>query len=331
MVRLNLLLSSVVVAALAFAPVAFAEVTAPVSPVGSVISKMEADGLFNRRPNPPDINNIPVLASIVKAGAKLYYLGERSGLSGWFIVKDSQIQMIYVTADGQTALVGGMFTGAGDNVTGPQINALAETNKEVADLVNGSAKQQDDITKAGADAGGIASVPGSAPPTGKTLANTLPSATVSPGERLMQDLQAAAGVTLGHNDNAELLMVVAPECPHCKATWRELRESVSANRLQVKLIPITRLTSEETTAGALLLQSANPLEDWDKYVAGDKSVLSGKPDGVRVQAVMANSSLVDRWNIRSTPYLVYRAKDGRVKIVQGKPDRMAAVLSDLLK
>ena len=289
--------------------------------------------LFNRDVRPFDINGIPVLASLVRNGAKLYFLGERSGLQGWFIVKDGQVQMIYVAPDKQTAIIGGMFSAEGDNVTGPQIQALASVNKEVSDWVNGAGRQQDAVAKAGSTPGGFAAVPGGPQAeAGKPLSNKLPSVTLSPGERLLQDLQAAAGVTLGKNENAELLIVIDPNCPHCKATWRELRKPVQEGRVQVRLLPITNDPSGDATrAGAQLLKAANPLEAWDKYVSGDKSALAGEADSVRMQAVLSNNMLVEKWNIRSTPYIVYRAKDGRVKIVQGEPERMAAVLSDLLK
>ncbi len=287
---------------------------------------------FDRSVTPPDINAVPILSNIVKSGAKLYYLGERSGLYGWLIVKDGQIQMIYVTADKKTALIGGMFTSEGENVTGPQIVTLAETSKEVADIISTPAKQQEDISRAGSTPGGIASVPGGNPITGGgNNVAAVPTVSLSPGERLMQDLQAAAGVTLGRNESAEIIMVLSPSCPHCKTTWRELRESVMGNRLQVRLVPVTNdPKSDETRAGAQLLKVANPLDVWDRYANGDKNALAGEPEQIRIQAVLLNNQLIEKWNIRSTPYLVYRAKDGRIKIVQGKPERMAAVLSDLL-
>ena len=292
-----------------------------------------AANLFDTKAKPLDINAVPILTSFVKGGAKLYYLGERSGLYGWFIIKDGQVQMIYVTADGKTAMIGGMLTADGDNVTSAQVTTLAGTNKDVADLINGTNKQQQDITSAGSSANGIAAVPGDpAAVAAEAKASNLPPAvTLSPGEQLMQDMQAAAGVTVGKNENAEILMLIDPNCPYCQATWKELRDSVAKNIVQIKLVPMGSFGSNEERAAAQLLHVANPYEAWDKYVGGDHTTLDGTPNNVQLLAVRNNRALVDRWNIRATPYLVYRAKDGRVKIVQGKPDRMAAVLNDILK
>ncbi len=308
-----------------------ASVLAQTPPSASASVPAPTKDLFTRNATPLDINNIPVLANLVKGGAKLYYLGKRSDLHGWFIVKDGQVQIIYVTNDGKTAIMGAMFTGEGEMVTSPQVAALSDVNKEIADLVNGTAKQQEDVTRVGSTPGGIASVPSGTGSTEKPAPGSLPSVTLSPGERLLQDLQAAAGVSVGHNENAQLMMVIDPNCSHCQATWRELREAVIANRVQVRLIPISNISADSTRIGAQLLQVPNPLEAWDKYVAGDKAALAGEPDSIRVQAINSNRLLIEKWNIQATPYLVYRAKDGRVKIVQGQPERMAAVLADLLK
>jgi len=287
-------------------------------------------GLFNRDAQPIDINSIPVLSNLVKNGAKLYYLGERSGLHGWFIMKDGQVQMIYVTGDKKTAIIGGMFTSDGENVTGPQIQALANVNKEVNELITYAGRQQEEIAKAGVE-GGFAAIPGGTQTdsSGKAGKGIIPAVSLSPGERLMQDLRAAAGVYLGKNERAELLVVIDPKNPRCLATWREMRKSVKEGLVQVKLIPAAVSGSDGARIGALFLKAENPLENWNKYVDGDSSAFAGQPDELSVRAVEANSEMLKRWNIGATPYIVYRAKDGRVKIVQGEPQRMASILLDL--
>ncbi len=290
--------------------------------------------LFNINVRPPDINAIPVLMNLVKSGGKLYFLGERSGMLGWFIIKDGQVQIIYLSPDKQTALIGGMFSAQGENVTSPQISALVEKNTEVKALLSGTAQQQREVYNAGAP-DGAGSVPAGehkaeAASQGGASLGGLPSAALSPGERLMQDLKAAAGVTMGQNESAELIMVAAPDCPNCKKTWMELRDSVRNNKIQVRVVPVYNSTGEgEIRVAAQLLKTANPLEAWDRYVEGDAAALAGEPDDMARRAVIGNLNLVAKWNIQGYPYMVYRGKDGRIKIVQGKPERMAAVLTDL--
>jgi hypothetical protein len=39
--------------------------------------------------------------------------------------------------------------------------------------------------------------------------------------------------------------------------------------------------------------------------------------------------LIDAWHIEQTPYIVYRARDGQVKIVQGEPERPETIINDV--
>ena len=291
--------------------------------------------LFTLGAKQPDIAAIPALQNLVKNGAKLYYMGERSEMPGWLIVKDGQIQMVYLSADRRTVIIGGMFTTQGDNVTSPQIQSLMQANADIKQLFTSSAEQQREIVQAGGAAGGATSVPSATAESGAkgSSAQAVPAGvSLSPGERLIQDMKAAAGVTVGQNDQVELLMMVAPNCPNCKTTWKELREPVLAGKLQVRLVPVyNSLGDQEKNVAARLLKADKPFDVWDSYVSGDTKVLEGTPDPMAVRAVEANLNLVSKWNIQGYPYLVYRGRDGRVKIVQGRPERMAAVMLDLMR
>jgi thiol:disulfide interchange protein DsbG len=151
----------------------------------------------------------------------------------------------------------------------------------------------------------------------------------SPGERLIQALQGAAGVNVGAPLAPKLFMVVDPNCPHCQATWRALRNAVFGGKLQIRLVPIGAVSPDSDRAAAQFLHSADPLNAWDKYIAGDQSQLAGTPDAASLDAVHSNHELTDSWHIQMTPYIVYRSKDGQVKIVQGEPDQAAAVIDDV--
>ncbi len=145
----------------------------------------------------------------------------------------------------------------------------------------------------------------------------------------MKDLQNAAGVTIGSSTAPLLMMVMDPNCPHCHATWKVLRDSVFKNTLQVRLIPIGAVSADSERAAAQLLHIADPLNGYDKYVAGDKTQLAGAPDPALTTAIRSNGTLIDSWHIQMTPYLLYRSKDGKVKIVQGEPEQVSAILNDI--
>jgi thiol:disulfide interchange protein DsbG len=273
----------------------------------------------------PDDN--PVLARLIQQGARIYYLGEHSDLNGWFIVKDNQVQIGYTTADNKSVVMGVMFDENGTNFTDGQFENLFNSNPEVSAFVNS--------LNGGQGMGPIGTIPGMtagqpqvamAPPA---IPPAAAAAVLQPGDRLVLALGGAAGVTVGSITAPQLMMIMDVNCPHCQATWRALRDSVLKNQLQIRMIPIG-MNDEDERAAARLLVSSNPQDAWDKYVAGDKSQLAGAPDPAKVAAVRANHALIDSWHIQYTPYLVYRAKNGEVKVLQGEPEQAAAILTDIM-
>jgi len=147
-------------------------------------------------------------------------------------------------------------------------------------------------------------------------------------ERFFEELKSAAGVTLGRNPKAEILMVIGPSCPHCKKTWKEIRGAVRDGLIQVRLIPLMN-TSGDLKTSALLLKAENPLEAWDRYVEGDLFAFEGEADGEQAKAVMLNNVLMEKWNIKATPCIVYRDKNNRIKIVKGEPRDVREIFDDL--
>ncbi len=270
----------------------------------------------------PDPAANPILANIIKMGAKMYYLGTRDGLDGWFIVKDGRVQIAYSTADKKAVLIGAMFGENGESISSVQVKALLDSNKEVAALMENASREQQSINQVGTPV---------APPAAVAAAPAAPMPTVSlsPGERLYQELSAASGVTLG-SGKPQILMVMDVNCPHCQATWRVLRDAVMKNTVQLRMIPIAAPDSDNERAGGQLLHAADPMTAWDKYVAGDKAQLAGVPDAPTIAALRANHTLIDNWKINQTPYMVYRGKDGKVKIVAGEPEKVSAILTDLV-
>jgi protein-disulfide isomerase len=174
-------------------------------------------------------------------------------------------------------------------------------------------------------------VPATDPPIA-TAQPTLPGnpaaiAGVSPGEQLYADFEKSAFVNVG--SGKRLFMIINPECPHCKTTWKEFRDSVKQGKVQVALIPMAGLGSDAERAAAQLLSAPDPMAAWDRYVDGDAKALAGEAKPEKLQAVRSNFALADKWQVQATPYMAYRGRDGKVKIIQGKPKDMAQLLADL--
>ncbi|MGE0109933.1 MAG: hypothetical protein AB7S81_09295, partial [Bdellovibrionales bacterium] len=277
--------------------------------------------LYSMEASVPDVTAIPFIKGLLQQGMEIHYMGTRSGLHGFLLLRQGQLQMLYVTPDKRSVIIGGLFSEDGQLVTTGQIQALAKTNKKVEAVLTGAAAQQIDLVRAGVQEGGMAELPES-PDAATALAENelkrMPLLIASPGEQLIQDLKAASGVSMGNEDAPELLMVVSPNCYFCKKTWEELKGAVKEGKIHMRLIPIARNPEGgEIRVAAKLLRSENPFQDWDAYVSGDHKVLAGEPDKMAYRAIEANRTVIDRWNILGTPYLVYRAqKDKKIKIVQ---------------
>ena len=298
----------------------------------------------------PDPAANPVLASIKKIeGTKLYYLGTRGGLDGWLIVKGGQLQIAYTQTGSQNLIIGALFGPSGENISSAQVQSILDAHPDLKNMFLSEIQSNANTTTGiPATAGGGAGDPMVAVKAAQTQAiaaltsqaammggTGLPAATVAlspPGERLMKDLQNAASVSVGNSTAPQVLMVMDPTCPHCKATWKMLRDKVIGNALQIRLIPISRNGSggDEERVAAQLLHVANPLQAWDKYVEGDKTQLDGTPEASLIQAIRGNQTLVESWKISHTPFLVYRGKDGKVKILEGEPEKVESLLGDLL-
>lgn len=285
----------------------------------AVLCLAAAPALAAAKSEPDPLKN-PVLAKLGAAGAKFYYLGTRSNLDGWLVIKDKQVQMLYSATDNKSVLIGALFDTDGKNLTVEQIKTLIGENKEVADFFK---------TAALSAAGAPASMTGKSPMISAAAAPAEAKPALSPGEQLLRALKGTSGVNLGSSAAPQLLMVMDTNCPHCRATWKSLRDFVFKGALQVRLIPIGDPDSEDERTGAQLLRSPGPLEAWDKYALGDKSQLAGAAEPSQTAAMRANHELIDRWHITATPYIVYRAKDGQVKIVQGEIQNIIAVMSDI--
>jgi len=303
--------------------------------------------------NGPSASANPVLADFIKAGVKVYFLGLRDGLNGWFLIRDNQIQIAYSPLDNKNIIFGALYDGLGSSITMDQIRALYDSNEEVKTLLNKYNTAQNTVV--GAPVGG--NLPQIGGPQMATLGSgasldqtgapnlTPPPPTISPppplvpptttaatpGERLMHALQAADGVDVGAATAPRIYMVADPNCPHCQITWRMIREAVMAGKIEIRIVPISIITDpEDERAAAQFLRVPNALDAWDKYIVnGDKGQLAGKPDDAALIAVRNNHALIDSWHIQQTPFIIYRSKQGQVKIEQGEPHDAAALINDI--
>lgn len=277
----------------------------------------------------PDPSTVPQLARMMKLGVKPYYLGQRSGLDGWLLLKNGQIQFLYVPLTGTETVLGALFAADGTNISSQQLEETTNRRPEVLAAINGAIQQAQAQTQPPQPAAPTTAAVATAQGAVAAASATSGHEAASPGERLLSELDAATTVVIGNSSAPIVDMVMDTHCKHCQATWKQLREMVLANRLRLRFIPVANLDSDAERAAAILLRHTDPLNAWDKYVGGDLTPLDGKPEQATIDAVRANHALADRWKIDVTPYLVYRAKDGVVKIIKGELKQPLLLLTDL--
>ena len=242
----------------------------------------------------------------VDNGAQIRFLGRDKGFDGWIVIKNGQEQYLYVKPDGSAFLMGLLFDDKGEAITVDQVQRLQNSDGTLLDalaseslVTDGNSKNQEQAFEF------------------KT-----------PSERLYFDIENSNWVPIGETGAPILYSFIDPQCPHCHTFIESIRKDyIEKGRVQVRMIPVG--FREETRAqAAFLMATPNPQERWFKHMDGDESALPAKSE-LNQQGVQRNLSVMQSWKLNVTPMLVYRAKDGSVKIVRGKPQDPNAVIADI--
>ena len=250
------------------------------------------------------------LETMSKEGAQVRYMGNRGGLDGWIAIQNGQEQYFYATADREFVLLGLLFDKSGKMVTLEQVSELQKEGGAVLDIL-----KADTSTK-------NASVTDTLPGEGD-IAKSLKS----PSEQMFSDVEGGNWLAMGNQGAPILYTFMDPQCPYCHEFMKTLRPEIEGGRIQVRLIPVG-FHDETRAQAALLLAAPNAQDRWFRHLDGDKDALPVTP-GVNEQGVERNMAIMQSWKLNVTPLSVYRAQDGKVKIIQGRAKDMKALLSDL--
>lgn len=269
----------------------------------------------------PDVP-LPI-QNLVESGAQLRYLGQDLGLNGWVVLKNGQEQYFYSTQDGQAVMMGILFNNKGDTITLKQVNDLRKKEGPAIDKLAGF-----DTPVAPA-----ATTPAAAPTVSTDFTNPetlLKSATKPKSEQLFEGVEASNWIKLGSDSAPVMYAFIDPECPHCHELVKNIRKSgyLEQGLLQLRLIPVGVLTENSLLEAAYLLASADPQKDLYRHLDGEKGVLLADKNA-NTQGVQRNIKLMQDWKLDVTPFSVYRARDGKVKVFQGVPDDLKKIITEL--
>lgn len=247
------------------------------------------------------------IENLVKEGAQIRYLGKDHGLDAWLTIKNGQEQYFYVQPDGKSFVMGVLFDETGKLVTVEQVRKLRERGDNFLDTLADDSMTGFETT--------------AAPETQERFEFK------TPAERLYFDIERSNWVSLGKQGAPIAYSFIDPQCPHCHSFIKDLQPDIDRGRVQLRMIPVG--FKEETRAQAAFLMAApNPQERWQRHMAGDETALPARAE-INQQGVQRNLAVMQSWKLTATPLIIYRGKDGDIKIVRGRPKDMDSMVSDL--
>lgn len=248
------------------------------------------------------------LQNEVDNGAQIRFMGRDKGFDAWIMFKNGQEQYFYVKPDRSAFVMGMLFDDKGEMITVDQVQRLQNSGDDLLDTLAGETLVTDGNSKATAE---------------KAFEFK------SPSERLYHDIENSNWVPLGGSTGAPILYsFIDPQCPHCHRFIEDIRKDyLEKGRVQLRMIPVG-FREETRSQAAFLMATPNPQERWFKHMDGDKEALPAKSE-LNQQGVQRNLSVMQSWKLNVTPMLVYRGKDGSIKIVRGKPADPAGLIADI--
>ncbi|OIN87174.1 MAG: hypothetical protein AUJ12_02820 [Alphaproteobacteria bacterium CG1_02_46_17] len=279
--------------------------------------------------NPP----LPApLENMVTQGAQIRYLGREFGLDGWVTIQNGQEQYFYVTQDGQGLLLGILFNNKGDAVTLQQINALRDKEGPAIDRLAGYSPPPETKTSSSAssfeDSQSMASVMKS--PDLSNPQEVMKSVAKSKAEQLYGTVESANWISLGDSKAPAIYSFIDPECPHCHDLINDIRNSgyLEKGFVQLRLIPVGVLSDKSLKEAAYLLASPQAQNDLYNHLDGKTDALL-VDQNANTQGVQRNMQLMQDWKLDVTPFSVYKDKNGKIKVLQGRPADLKKLITEL--
>ena len=246
------------------------------------------------------VNRVPALRRIASGGAQLFDLGIQHGLRSVFARNGSVFQVFYVTADGQAAVGGVMWTADGQNVTKRQVAPIEGTIPTVTIAA-------------------LAAPPPAAPAMVRVAAR-------APGS-LLSAVEGTTFGTVGPATAPRLYVFIDPLCSFSVRAMEALRPYVASGKVQLAVIPISVLDHEDggrstVAAKAMLSQSSEAM-----VAAWGSNRLNGPAAPGADALLLANMQAAESIGLRGTPTFVWRKRDGSEGRADGIPGDLDALIA----
>ncbi|MCK5284132.1 MAG: thioredoxin fold domain-containing protein [Alphaproteobacteria bacterium] len=250
---------------------------------------------------------LPVpIQNLVDEGAQIRYLGQEYGFNSWLTIKNGQEQYFYVLPDGSAFVMGVLFNNKGKLITVNQVARLREQGDTLLDSL-------------------VSDFQG--------MNNTRASKTKAfefkpPAEQLYHNIENSNWIGLGQLGAPVIYTFVDPQCSHCHAFINDFRgDLLKKGKIQVRIIPVG-FKDKARAQAAFLMAAPNPQQRWFNHMDGDLSALPAKSE-INQQGVQRNLAIMQAWKFHVTPMIIYRAKDGSIKIIRGRPKDLHGMIADI--
>lgn len=297
-----------------------------------------AGGVLAAEKKPADPPLPKPLQTMADQGAQLRYMGREYGMDAWVAIQRGREQFFYVTGAGDAMIMGLLFdTETGRMVTMDQVQKVQQESGGVLDLFAArrpEAAADDAAPSSVLEAGNNARAQIEANVaggniTGASVAGVAGAGAIqTPAEKMMADIESANYITLGQAGAPVVYAFIDPQCPYCHAFVQDLRANYLQNGLvQLRLIPVG-FRDETRAQAAFLLGAPDAADRFMRHLDGDKDALPVAND-INQQGVQRNMAVMQAWKLDVTPLIVYRARTGDVKIIQGRAKSIQNLIADL--
>jgi len=248
-----------------------------------------------------EIARVPALQRISSNGADLLDLGTEHGLRGVFARRGDVFQVFYITADGQAAVGGIMWSAAGKNLTRARV---APIDGVIPTVVVGT--------------------PGSSPPAARPVPASMPAPVPA--------LKATETTTFGLAGDAKaprLWVYIDPLCSFSVRAIDQLRPYVANGRVQIAVVPLSVLDPEDQGRSTLAAKAMLSLPPDQMIAAWEASKLTGPADPAAGTRLASNMAAAEAIGLRGTPTFVWRRADGSEGRFDGLPDNLATIIASM--
>lgn len=281
------------------------------------IMELEYNSIIETAPNP---ENIVAFSDFISQGVKFIYLGEKNSVDHWLSVQNGGMQIVSTTIDGKALIFGSIYDSKGNDIV---LDAITEVFPNMGEVLYMHSKKnlRDTIDmeleyfKQSAE-----------------IEQSKPKSDVPVDQLMWQSLEETYYIEKGNPIAPTVYVFTDIFCGHCEELENGLQQYIDRSLVNVRYIPIGVLSEDSVLAAIGIMSSADPKLAWDDYYDNKNyQVLKTTPTEEGISRIEKNTLTFEKWKLRGTPSIFYKAKSGEVKFIYGQPSSIEELVNDTSK